>query len=324
MVVIVAFHNARPVQRFLAPREEGLALRTGRWALALFLTGVMIEIALTPIVLFHFHRAGLYGAFANVLAIPLVTFISMPLIALALLLDLAGLGGPVWWLVGRSLSLMLGIARFTAEQPGAIKLVPHIGTAALCLFVGGGLWIALWHGAMRVWGLIPIAGSLAMMVMAPTPDILISRDGRHIAFVGEGDRLLSLRDTSSDYVRDSMQEMAAFEGEPLILSEWPNARCSADFCVLPFERGGRYWQVLMSLSDMIVEERALAAACEAADIVISDRGLPSSCRPRWLKADRRYLAKEGGLAIYLSGARAKLETVRETQGEHGWWRGPDR
>ena len=58
----------------------------------LLLTGVVIEIALMPIVLFHFHRAGLYGALANVVAIPLVTFVSMPLIALALLLDVVGAG----------------------------------------------------------------------------------------------------------------------------------------------------------------------------------------------------------------------------------------
>ena len=71
----------------------------------LFATGLLIEFALMPIVLFHFHRAGLYGALANVIAIPLVTFLSMPLIALALLLDLVGLGAPVWWLAGLSLGL---------------------------------------------------------------------------------------------------------------------------------------------------------------------------------------------------------------------------
>ena len=69
----------------------------------------------------------------------------------------------------------------------------------------------------------------------------------------------------------------------------------------------------------IVEERALAAACERSDIVIADRYLPRSCRPRWLKADRRLLDRTGGLAIDLSNAH--YTTVAEGQGEHGWWRG---
>ena len=67
-----------------------LAGAPGRRTIMLLVTGFVIEIALMPIVLFHFHRAGVYGALANVIAIPLVTFVSMPLIALALLFDSIG------------------------------------------------------------------------------------------------------------------------------------------------------------------------------------------------------------------------------------------
>jgi predicted membrane metal-binding protein len=65
------------------------------------LTGLAVEFALMPIALYHFHKAGLYGAFANILAIPLTTFVIMPLEALALLFDLAGAGAPIWWAVGK-------------------------------------------------------------------------------------------------------------------------------------------------------------------------------------------------------------------------------
>lgn len=96
VLAIIAVSNSAPVQAFLAPREEPWWVRTGRRVVMLFATGVVIELALMPIVLFHFHRAGVYGALANVVAIPLVTFVSMPLIALGLLLDTVGLGAPVW------------------------------------------------------------------------------------------------------------------------------------------------------------------------------------------------------------------------------------
>jgi len=74
----------------------------------------------------------------------------------------------------------------------------------------------------------------------------------------------------------------------------------------------------MSRSHEQIEERALAAACERADIVVTDRWLPRSCRPRWLRADARMLAQSGGLAIVLDGP--SVSTVAESQGEHGWWR----
>lgn len=318
VLAIVALHNSAPVRQFLKAREESWLARTGRRALMLLVTGLVIEIALMPVVLFHFHRAGLYGAFANVIAIPLVTFLSMPLIAIALLLDVVGLGTPGWWLAGKSLEGLLGIAHFTAGLPGAVKLAPQIGFGTVALFVIGGLWLALWRGKARLAGLVPAALGTVLVAVNPAPDILISGDGRHVGIAGEGERLIMLRDTRSDYARDNFLELAGQGGDIIPLAEWPAARCSPEFCVLTIARAERNWRVLMARNRMQVEERALAAACERSDIVVADRYLPRSCRPAWLKADRRFLDQSGGLALHLDEGR--IGRVSDTQGEHGWWR----
>lgn len=322
VLAIVALHGSAPVRAFLAPREESWFARLGRRTAMLLLMGMVIEIALMPIVLFHFHRAGVYGALANVIAIPLVTFASMPLIALALALDIIGMGAPAWWLAGKSLELLLGIAHFTASQPGAVKLAPQMDLATMALFVLGGLWLALWRGNARLFGLVPAIAGAALLIATPAPDVLVSSDGRHVGVAGEGRHLLMLRDTRSEFTRDNLLELAGLEGEPVPLGRWKGARCSRDFCTLAIDRGGRRWVLLMARSGDMVEERALAAACDRADIVVADRFLPRSCRPRWLKADRRLLSQTGGLALYLDEPRTK--TVAEGQGEHGWWRGASR
>jgi competence protein ComEC len=319
VLAIVALHGAAPVRAFLAPREESWFARIGRRIVMLFATGLVIEAVLTPIVLFHFHRAGAYGAFANLLAIPLVTFVAMPLIALALLLDLAGLGAPFWWLAGQSLELLVAIANFVAAQPGAVRLMPQTGTGTVLLYVGGMLWLALWHGRVRLFGLLPAASAVVLMLATPAPDVLIVRDGQQIAVAGEGGPLLVLRE-GEGYALDSMREVAAVEGEPLAIERAPGARCSADFCALEVRREGRTWSLLIARSKHYVEAQRLIEACAAADIVIAARTMPRSCAPRWLKADRRFLAEYGGMALYLDGT-ARLVTVGESQGEHGWWQG---
>lgn len=318
VIAIVALHNAKPVRDFLAPREEARTRWFVRRVLMLFVTGVVIELALTPIVLFHFHRAGLYGAFANVIAIPLVTFLSMPLIAVALLFDLVGAGAPFWWLAGQSLDLLLWIARTTAAQPGAVKLVPHIGLGTLLVFLAGSLWLALWRGRARAWGLIPIAAGVAMLLVTPTPDILVTRDGRDIGLVDAQERVHVLRDSEGSYPQDNIVELAGTEARPLLVTDWEDARCSRDFCSLPVEREGKVWQLLVARTRVRIDERQLAAACERADVVIADRWLPRSCSPRWLKADGRFLSENGGLAIHLGNE--DIETVAAGQGSHGWWR----
>jgi competence protein ComEC len=318
VIAIVAVHASAPARAFLRPREQSWMAWTARHAVMLLITGLVIELTLTPIVLFHFHRAGLYGAFANVIAIPLVSFVTMPAIALALVLDVVGLGAPVWWIAGKSLALLLAIAHWTAGQPGAVRLMPQMGEGAFALFLAGGLWLALWRGKMRLLGLVPTFVATGLLLATPVPDILVSGDGRQVGITGEG-RLLMLRETKSEFTLENLQQVAGDKGQPLALAEWPGARCSRDFCTLGMKRAGREWQVLMSRTRTPVEERQLAAACERVDIVISDRWLPASCHPRWLKADARALAQSGGLAIVLAGRR--VTAVADSQGMQGWWRG---
>ncbi len=323
VLAIVALSSSGPVRAFLAAREESWLKRTGRGVVMLFVTGLVIEIALMPIVLFHFHRAGFYGAFANVIAIPLVTFVSMPLIAVAMLFDLVGLGAPFWWLVERSLELLLAIAHFTAAQPGAVKLMPQMSSLTIALFVLGGLWLALWSGRARLLGFVPAVIASIMLLATPISDVLIGREGRHVGITIEGEdgsrRLLSLRDSRSSYSRDNLLELASITSDPIPLAEWDGARCSTEFCTIVIDRGGRNWVLLLARNRDMIEERALAAACERADIVVADRFLPRSCAPRWLKADRGMLMRTGGLALDLTNER--IITVATGQGEHGWWRG---
>lgn len=322
VIAIVVLHDCAPVRTFLAPRDEPWWQHTLRRLAMLVLTGVVIEFALMPIGLFHFHRAGVYGALANVIAIPLTTFVSMPLIALALLFDAVGAGAPFWWLAGASLDLLLALARWVSAQPGAVTYLPAMGQWTFALFVVGGLWLALWRGRLRLYGLVPVALGFTAIIAISPPDLLVSGDGRHVGITGlaEGE-LVVLRESRSDYTRQNLNELAGMNGDVRTVESLPEARCTPEFCALPIERGGRTWHLLMARGTDWVPREELAAACAASDIVIADRWLPRSCKPRYLKADRALLSRTGGLTIDLEGP--KIRTVAETQGEHGWWPQPE-
>ena len=94
VTAIVALHSTRWARRLFQRRDEGAIARLLREIGTLVATGLAVELALIPLALFHFHRSGLYGVGANIIAIPLTTFVIMPLEAGALLFDIAGLGRP--------------------------------------------------------------------------------------------------------------------------------------------------------------------------------------------------------------------------------------
>ncbi|WP_017671539.1 ComEC/Rec2 family competence protein [Blastomonas sp. AAP53] len=316
VTAIVALHDHSAMRRWAAA-DLSWPGRAARFLAMLFLTGLLIEFTLMPIALHHFSKAGLYGALANMVAIPLTTFVIMPLEALALLLDLAGLGAPFWWLTGQALGGLLAIAHLVADAPGAVALFPRTGGGVFALFVLGGLWLFFWRSRARWLGLAPIGLASVLVALQPVPDVLITGDGQHVAITRASGELIVLRRRTGDYALQSLSESAAFEGKAIAMEDWREATCSAEFCSVVLRSGQREYAVLIGRNREQVPERALAAACRRADIVIAGRWLPRSCRPRWIKADRAMLARTGGLALYLGDQT--IRTVASDHAGHPWW-----
>lgn len=300
VTAIIALHSHPSVAGWLMRRDEHLLRRFGRGMVGLLLTGIVVEVALMPIALFHFHKAGLYGALANIVAIPLTTFVVMPAEALALLLDPLGLGAPAWWVVDTALGGMLEMAHAVAGAPGAVAALPVMPGGAFALIVGGGLWLCLWRGKVRWWGVMPALVGMGWALSIAAPDLLITGDGRHVASRLSDGRYALLRDGAGDFVRDQMAEAAGIDSASArmaSIAEGPDARCSPDFCVWRVASGGRTWTVMAARTGYRIDWEPLVAACARADIVIADRWLPRGCTPRWIKADRKSLAQTGGLAV---------------------------
>jgi len=317
VTAIVALHSTAWARRLFERREEGLFVRLGRGLLAMVLTGLTVELALVPLALFHFHKAGLYSVAANIVAIPLTTFVIMPLEAGALALDAIGAGRPLWALCGLGIEALLKLAHAVGTASGAVAMLPSMPGWTFGLIVAGGLWLCLWSTRLRLLGLAPAMIGAISACVAPAPDLLVTGDGRHLAVVRDGHAPLLLRDRAGEFVRTVLAEAAAYDGEPEPLGAGPFSNCSADACVAQLSRGGREWHLLATRSHQRIDWVALTGACAKADIVVADRRLPDGCAPRWLKLDRAQLQKTGGVAVYL-GSGGRVDTVAAHVGAHPW------
>jgi len=318
---IIALHEHPWMKSLVSRREERAVNRIRRIILSLFLTGLVVELALMPIALFHFHKAGVYGALANIIAIPLTTFVIMPLEALALVLDSFGLGAPVWWICEKALSGLLVLAHYVSSRPGAVTMLPTMPIATFALVIFGGLWLFLWKQKWRYFGFLPIFFGMMMIWNMRAPDIYITGDGRHVGIRNDAGELAMLRTRSGDFIRSILLETAGVEGEAQALEDWPGANCNKDSCTIILSADGRNWTVLATRSSYYIPALALAAACRRADIVVSQRRLPNSCQPRWIKADRALLRQVGGMTVDLSNQQ--VVTVLQRSGRHHWMRFED-
>jgi competence protein ComEC len=317
VTAIIALHSTGWARRAFMKREEALFARFLRAMMAMIATGLAVEIALIPLALYHFHRAGLYGIGANLVAIPLTTFVIMPLEAASLLFDVAGLGAPLWYLTGRAIDALLWLAHAVGGASGAVATLASMPGWAFALMISGGLWFCLWTSRVRFAGLVPFAIGASAAVAAPVPDLLVTGDGKHLAVVANDGTPWILRSRSGDFVRRLLAESSGFDGDPADLDSTPFADCSKDACVADVTSGGRTWRIIATRSANRIGWTDLVRACGEADIAISDRWLPRGCAPRWLKLDRDSLRRTGGVAIYLDG-RPRLVTVADAVGDHPW------
>jgi competence protein ComEC len=314
---IVAFNEHPRVRQLMQTREdEKLAARVLREAGSLIVTGAVVEAALAPIAFFHFHRSGIYGAFANIIGIPLTTFFIMPMEALGLIFEPLHLSAPFWWLANVGLHLLLWISDTVAAVPGAVTMLPDVPVVAFWLVAFGGLWLMLWRSRARYWGIIPAIAGLVWALTIPAPDILITNDGRHMIIRLDNGDMAILRERAHDYVRTQLAAREGYAGPLKPLEESPSAQCNDDLCRVTVSRAGRRWTIVATKSSYVLPWAPFVALCHTADIVVSDRRLPQACQPRWLRADRAALRRTGGLAIHL--ATASVEQSKTEGDEHPW------
>ena len=122
------------------------------WLATTIVTSFIAGLATLPFALFHFDRLSSYGVFANAIAVPLTAFWIMPTAALSLLLMPFGLEAWPLQAMGWGCDLLLWVAHWVADWPGAIAVLPAMPTMVLPVVAIGLLWLGMARGRWRCVG----------------------------------------------------------------------------------------------------------------------------------------------------------------------------
>ncbi|MBV7256558.1 ComEC/Rec2 family competence protein [Pacificimonas sp. WHA3] len=314
---IVALYQSPWGRRWSAPdADRRWPAKMARGALALVLTGIVAEIAIGPIALFHFNQMGLYGAGANLIAIPLTSFVIIPLLMMSVLTGPFGLSAGPDRALGWTLDRLIDLAEATSALPGAVAMLPAMTGLAMVLIVAGGLWTALWQGRRRWFGVLPAGIGIVSALLTPRPDLLVSPDGTHLAII-DGSRIAMLRPRVGDYLQDMWGGAAGVRTHER-MEERADTDCSRDACQVRLARGGRDWNILATRSRNLIGRAEFETACRRNDIVVSARRLPDWCRPRWLRLGRAELERLGAVSIDLKAGAIRSAAAED--GAHPWSR----
>src|SRR5262249_11674612 len=132
LALIAAYERGIPWMAGGADTSLGarIALWGAREAGFLMLASLVAGFATMPYAAYHFHRLAPYGVLANLLAMPVISAVSMPAGLLALVAMPFGFDGPLWRLMGAGIDWMIMVATFVAHLPGAVGHIAALGTGA--------------------------------------------------------------------------------------------------------------------------------------------------------------------------------------------------
>ena len=156
LALIAGYQHGLPWMRAGADTPLGarIALWGGREIIGLVFASLLAGSATMIYIAYHFHQFQPYGLLANLLAMPVVSAVVMPMGILGVLAMPFGYDGICWQLMGKGIDWMIGVVLWVASLPGANTLVPSFGTGPLLLATAGLVLVCLLRTPLRLIGLV--------------------------------------------------------------------------------------------------------------------------------------------------------------------------
>lgn len=160
--------------------------------LGVAMTSLVAGLATAPVSAFHFNTMSQFGLLANLLAVPAMGIVVMPVGVIALILLPFGLDWLPFTVMGWGIGYILAVAHFVAGLGGAVVGVHSGPGISLVLLAIGGLIVVLWGGRGRWVGVAPALLGLFLWSTHQRPEILIADNGRLFGVMTDEGRALSV------------------------------------------------------------------------------------------------------------------------------------
>jgi competence protein ComEC len=272
---------------------------------------VVATLGTAPFSIYHFHHLALYSPLANFLAVPLSALWTLPWGVVACLLMPFGLEQLGLVPMGWGIDATIWIARHVSALPGDVVAMPRLPPEGLLIISLGGLWLCLWRGNWRIWGLVPIIAGFATMLLTRPPDIVIADGGRFVAARAGDGRYLVAADKNEKIVRSIFASETA-----AVLGPWPGAGktegaldCGATAC--RYRAHGRDVAIVTAAAGVPTQ-------CDGLDAIVSQVPAGFRCRALVAVIDRIDSYQRGAVALWLNQDGVAIESANESRGDRPW------
>lgn len=261
----------------------------------------------------HFNRVAVFGLLGNLLAMPVFTFWVMPLGLLVFACLPFGLEKWPLFFMGQGIGLILSVAAYVADLPGAVKHIQSASAYVLALYSIGFVGLCLGPKLVRIFAIGCITLSLLAWWMTPVPHGRLSEKGDIAFWNAEGDRLYVSKKRRDRFGRNQFVRQAGFEDVVFdeITDHFP---CDSRGCSLEIEN--KTIAVIQYPDDFL-------ETCSKYDLVILATRPAGPRNKRLCKSlfiDKATLYHTGAIDIFIKEGKVKFSPTQKNNRERPWSR----
>lgn len=291
-------------------------LRKARaWLVGGAMVSLVAGLATDPFSIQHFNRITLWGLPANIGAEVLSSLVVMPALAVGVVAEACGGGGPVLAVAGWGLDGIAAIARVFAAAPHAVAPWSSAPAVALPISFLGLLAICIVKGPLR-WLALPAFAAVWLWPRPAAPIAWIAGEGANAAVAVNGQAVL-LRPRSQRFAFELWAHRRAWTLPPdAAAASEASFTCKRDFCAplpsAPLKLAG-WWRTRPPTTE------DLAKLCPGAQIVVLRTGSAGEANcPGARVVDEDALSAGGSAEVYRNGRALRLVWSQPLRGTRPW------
>ncbi len=220
------------VLRIKSDHNDHFLLKILKYFSHIILISIAVQIATAPFLMRSFHNLSLLGFVANILAIPLTSFIVMPLGFLALFLMIFSAEKFCLLLFSQSILLIEKIAVMVNNLEFSNVIVPAMSGFGVILAICGILIFCLLQTRFRFIGILIFALSFVTIFFDKKPDILFESHQKFFAVKTSDGLIFSKNLRASKQCQSWMDKMNEKKFKSLQSHPQQNIFCEENRCVI--------------------------------------------------------------------------------------------
>jgi competence protein ComEC len=265
--------------------------------MGIIISSFIAGFATMPYSMYHFNQIANYGIIANLVAIPITSFLLMPLVVINFILFPFGLDYYSLKLTAMATKPIIFIANYTSSLSYALISPPHMSAIVIAMITLGGLWFLIWQERWRYLGIIPIILAIFIMKYQKLPDIMI--DAQKFGYVIYSNDKLYMGNKIPKYTKDNWQRY--FGVQQIHKISESDLLCDENICKV--DVNGK--------KIVIINKVVSSKYCYDSDLIInlSDKNIDCPNNIRVINKD--YLRDKGNIAIYVRDT-IKIDSVKDS------------